>query len=470
METTWLYAWIAVVSLSARGAVRFSFWHLLALPVAAAWLTRLSETLPWRHPRNRLPLLPAVAGAMLVWLHLVLAPGAGWDGSEWLRAVTAPWTLDETAGGDALFTVWALALYCCCRGIWIGLRPATVVSLARWLLGGMAVFVALFVVLASARDAVEIAQPLGGQLRLLVAAYFFIGLSLMALVHSQALERATGARHTISLSWIAATAAPIGVIVLAGLAFTGEIAPVVRWTMRVGVQTALLLWAALLWLGYWLLFFLRWLGSLFPAGDGGEPSGGPPGPPLRIRPPASQQSEPTGIPIDATLPVSLLILAVLAGVLIFLVFRRRPGAETEAYKEERTSLWSWALFWSQLRALWSALLARLFRRRGARAAGADRGDYASTPTAPNLPEIRQIYRRMLHWAAARQQPRRPSHTPLELARELTAAAPALGGAIETITAQYVVGRYGEITLVGPMLESARRAARRIEEEDQLSAD
>jgi hypothetical protein len=163
--------------------------------------------------------------------------------------------------------------------------------------------------------------------------------------------------------------------------------------------------------------------------------------------------------MDVSIPITVLLLTALTGVLLFLMFRRRSHGEPEPCDEERTSLWSWALFWSQLRALWAAFVVRFRHRAGERDA-APTGSALGAPV--DLAEIRAIYRRLLHWAATLRHPRRPAHTPLELARELAAAVPIAASAVAAITDRYNEARYGEREVAARELAALRQAVLQLE--------
>lgn len=111
-----------------------------------------------------------------------------------------------------------------------------------------------------------------------------------------------------------------------------------------------------------------------------------------------------------------------------------------------------------------ARLLRLFRRPfrpAARCRGASGAAQASAARDSDIGSIRDAYRELLKWAAARGCVRRPAETPDELRRRLSAACPPREAEIELLTTLYVAARYGRSDVSADRLERAREALVRV---------
>ena len=104
--------------------------------------------------------------------------------------------------------------------------------------------------------------------------------------------------------------------------------------------------------------------------------------------------------IKILLPVLVLVLLLL---IVRLLLRRRRISGTRRALEIHESLWSWELFWTQVKAFFRALWLRLFpQQMGATQIQDSEGDIVNEPTARS---IREVYRAMLRWAIQRGYPR-----------------------------------------------------------------
>ncbi len=137
-----------------------------------------------------------------------------------------------------------------------------------------------------------------------------------------------------------------------------------------------------------------------------------------------------------------LAIALVLGLLIWLALRRRKRVRATHRRvngDVHESLWSWALFWHQLK----ALLASLFRRRQAAAETPPVQSEGELPTEAAARTIREIYRALLKQAASAGYVRRRHETPHEFRLRLnqlrpTDNEPQLG----QITEAYALIRYG----------------------------
>ncbi len=136
------------------------------------------------------------------------------------------------------------------------------------------------------------------------------------------------------------------------------------------------------------------------------------------------------IPLPVLLALVLGLIMALLGV--WLAARYRAWSHEE--DEERSSVWSWRLFWSQIR---QAL-------RGMRGALRGRSGMSTAPRPepePVVSSIRQLYSAVLRWCGERRRPRAPADTPLEYEPALDEE---LGNKLgRDLTDAYVLARYAE---------------------------
>ena len=163
--------------------------------------------------------------------------------------------------------------------------------------------------------------------------------------------------------------------------------------------------------------------------------------------PRNYKPSPTPEAVLVTIAILKIILPLLiVGLLLLLIrfaLRRRRVALTRRQEGDiHESLWSWALFWVQLKALLRAIWRRFFPQ------GAPAEEKATASVLlqgePMARSIREIYRALLGWAASRGYPRKKYETPYEfqtrLHEHLAEAEPELG----VVTEAYTAIRYGEV--------------------------
>ncbi len=189
---------------------------------------------------------------------------------------------------------------------------------------------------------------------------------------------------------------------------------------------------------FWLVYLFT---RLFPPKPKSNPSQG--------QPPKAPKSAVHAPPeVGALVPFVKIILPILFLLLIFFLIwwalRRRRRVRVRAQRRKgdvHESLWSWSLFWSQLRAMLRSLFARLFPR----AATAEDGRAAPAEQIqgePTARSIREIYRAFLKKAANRGYSRRRHETPYELKQRLDEKVPLVEPQLEVITEAYALTRYG----------------------------
>lgn len=163
----------------------------------------------------------------------------------------------------------------------------------------------------------------------------------------------------------------------------------------------------------------------------------------------------------ALVPFVKIILPVLLLLLVFFLIwwalrrRRRVRVRTQQQKGDvHESLWSWSLFWSQLKAMLHSLFARLFPR--AATAEDDRAAPAEQIQGePAARSMREIYRAFLKKAANRGYSRRRHETPYELKQRIDEKVPLVEPQLEVITEAYALTRYGGNAPDEAQLETVR---------------
>ncbi|HZO73695.1 MAG TPA: DUF4129 domain-containing protein [Ktedonobacteraceae bacterium] len=144
--------------------------------------------------------------------------------------------------------------------------------------------------------------------------------------------------------------------------------------------------------------------------------------------------------LKVVLPVLLIVTLAL---LIWWALRRRRVVLRRRSEDLAESLWSWELFWSQLKAFFLALWRRFFPLPVAPVAAAQEEEISGTPTARS---IRELYRAMLRWAASQGYPRKQDETPYEFRQRLDEGMPLVEPELSIMTDAYAAIRYGGATL------------------------
>lgn len=347
--------------------------------------------------------------------------------------------------------VFVLTLYFCWRGIQLARReiePADVFNTLR--IGTGIMLLALLIQMGAG-----IGSSIGFALLLLMP--IFLALALMA----HALAQALFLRHvhTVGLQGSVVAQERSLLMVIAGiglllllvsllvgtLANPAFLAQVQHALAPIGVLYDLLA----TWIAYAIVFLLTpifWLISLLhpktqlptvrhpkplpaPRGHGGSLA------------PTLPASVIAALPfIKALLP---LLFAALLVVAIIVALRVRRVILSRRSEEQHESLWSWQLFWTQLRAFLLAFWRRFFPTPFAHTQG-EAALPVDTTTEPAARTIREIYRAFLQWAAAHGYVRKKNETPDELKIRLNAQLPEVGTEVGVMTAAYNDIRYGGI--------------------------
>ena len=344
----------------------------------------------------------------------------------------------------------ALSAYFCWRGVRLSRRqvePASVFSVLRL---GLIILVVVIIVRAAQESAGMVFHDWLG-LFLLVPMFFLLSLA----AHS--LARAAYVRHSHPVGLEGSAAAQERSIVLIlgtfGLAIL-ILALLVDSVANPALlqQVAIPLGAAYDWLigiiAHLIVFLvtpLFWLINLIFAGHKLQsprirlnPLGGP-GNTRTHKPQATPDLILVLIPI---LRIALPILFIVGVLLLIRWALRRRRVRMVASKNEdmHESLWSWALFWTQLKAFLRGLFGRFFSRKTA-AVGEQAAPEAITG-GQAARSVREIYRLLLRRAADSGYPRKKDETPYEFRQRLDAKTPLAQPRLEIITEVYAATRYG----------------------------
>jgi hypothetical protein len=346
-----------------------------------------------------------------------------------------------------VFAVFIISGYFCWRGIALArrvLEPADVFNALRL---GMGIIIAVIVVHAGTGGA-----PYEAVFLLLLIPVF----TCLALF-THALARALFMRHShpIGLEGSAtvqerALLTVIGTVGLILLLISLAIGTFASPAFLASVQQALSPLSTLynwivIGLAYFLVFLstpIFWLFSLL------HPSGK-----MHVfTPPANGVAKTRHIPpqtpqaVLATIAVLKFVLPLLCialiGLFIWWALRRRRVRLVQRGEDLHESLWSWQLFWTQLKILLRALWSRLFPRPAS--TEAPEQIVEEIGGEPAARSIREIYRALLKWAAVRGYRRKKDETPYEFRQRLGERLPQVEPELGTITEAYTATRYGEI--------------------------
>lgn len=149
----------------------------------------------------------------------------------------------------------------------------------------------------------------------------------------------------------------------------------------------------------------------------------------------------------AIIPILSIILPILfIGIMVLLIRwtllrRTRVGKRANRRNQDvHESLWSWSLFWTQLRSLIRALFARF--RHGNMTTEDGVVKIEEIKGEPAVRSIREIYRAILQKATRHGYPRRRFETPYEFKQRLDEKVPLTEPQLELITEAYSLTRYG----------------------------
>ncbi len=417
-----------------------------------------SEGQQAEHTRKALPgsrpliLFASLTTLFVIWLTMY-AQTAFFLDPRWLLALLND-ILFLNVNAYHVFTIIALSLYFCWRGMRLLYHEYEPGHIFTTLRVGMIIIVLVILVRAGQASA-GVTFNDDALLLLLVPIFLFLSLS------AHALARITFLRHTHPLSSESnidvherAVLAVIGTIGLALLLIAWLVDTIANPALLIGIQQTfsflgqvydwlvLILASLIVALVTPLFLLISWIFSLLPHP---APSHRQIGLPSRRQPPVLHPA--------AASPVIVLILKVLLPILFFVLvvivarwilrYRRRVRLVSRPKDAElHESIWSWALFWSQFKA-WLRMLFRRFARHGDGHEAA-KASMEEMPLEPAARSIREIYKALLRRAAARGYPRKKEETPYEFRQRLDERLPVSEPELTTVTEAYTATRYGEV--------------------------
>ena len=151
--------------------------------------------------------------------------------------------------------------------------------------------------------------------------------------------------------------------------------------------------------------------------------------------------------VHTIIPILSILLPILFVLLMVLLSRRTLRRRSRVRKrvnrrnqDVHESLWSWSLFWTQLRSIVYALFARFMHRDMKTEDGVIKIE--EIKGEPAAKSIREIYRAFLKKAARHGYPRKRFETPYEFKQRLDEKVPLTEPQLEMITEAYAFTRYG----------------------------
>jgi hypothetical protein len=474
METCWIdaiFIGLAGFDLFQTHAPLMPLWAPFLLLVGSQWIlnqlerrgaikpgTRVQEQVQTGNQQNKtvpvsswpLILFVAIATLFIVWLSVYTQTAIFLD-PRWLLAMFSDFLFLNLAAFH-VFVIIALSLYFCWRGMRLLYRdyePSHIFSTMRL---GMAI---IFVVILVRAGEISAGAKLSDETLLLLLVPIFLFLSLAA--HS--LAKVNFLRHTRKFS-LEGSILPHERAILGVIGTIGVALLFIAWIVNTLTSPTLLANTerAFSWLGqvydgfvqvlavvfvflatpiFWLfsLYF-----SLFPQRKPLQQSGSPKSRPL-VSPHTADGA--AIIPVIKILLPLVLILCVLLLIRWILRNRRRVRlARSSRAVELHESVWSWTLFWAQLRAMLRLLFSRFTRRRHTAVTGGVMEEIQGEPAART---IREIYRALLKRAAALGIPRKRFETPYEFHQRLAHRLPTSAPHLALVTDVYIATRYGGIT-------------------------
>lgn len=460
MESCWIAAVLIGLGgadfLDARGPL-LPLWAPFVFIIGTQWLFYAIDRRD-EHARHA-PGFIALAVALclfIIWLQ-VYAPVAGIFDPRWLSSLFSDVLFLNHRFYQVVFIV-ALAFLLCWRGLRLISRTIEPSNISRTLVVGIVIMMAVIVLLAQLATGSTAVDNVA-LLFLLIPLFLYLSLASHALAriafvrrtHSTGLQGSIVAQEraviaVMGLLGVALLLLTILVAIFAGPAFFTStlralaplgtaLANAYNWLVGILFDIIIFLLTPIFWL-------INWLTHLIPRGQGRpiQP------PKVGLRPPKTPPPSPASNP--ALLLALKIALPVIVLLVIVLLVRRalRQRRKTKVRRRLRDddfheSLWSWSLFWGQLKAILRAIFGRFLPRPAIEAQA------ATTPVEesadPAVRDMRAIYRAFLKKAALRGYARKKDETPDELRQRLDEKAPVVEPQLEAITEAYIMVRYGE---------------------------
>ena len=461
MESCWIV--VALIGLAGTGFLGANvpllpFWAPFVFIIGTQWLFYFID----RRDENARHAPQFIALAVLfclfiIWLQ-VYTPVAGIFDPRWLAALFSDILFLNTHFFQVVFIV-ALSFLLCWRGLRLLSRTIEPSIISRTLFLGIFVIIAVIVLLAQLAS-VSAAPRNDALLFLLIPLFLYLSLASHALAriafvrrtHSVGLQGSIVAQERAVITVMGLLGAVLLIITVLIAIFAGPvfftsalrtlaplgaaIANAYNWLVGIFADIVIFLTTPIFWL-------ISWLAHLFPTKT-----------PNRVSSPPKFGLHPSKtLPVSAANnPALLLTLKILVPVVVLLVVvllvRRalRHRKKTKVRRRLRDgdfheSLWSWSLFWSQLRAILRSIFRRFLPQPATEAASA--ATQLAEPAGAAARDIRAMYRAFLKKAAARGYARKKDETPAELRQRLDEKAPLVEPQLEAITEAYTLVRYGE---------------------------
>ncbi len=460
MEACWIV--VALIGLAGTGflggnAPLLPFWAPFVFIIGTQWLfyfiDRQDEKA--RHAPQFIA-LAVLFCLFIIWLQ-VYTPVAGIFDPRWLVALFSDTLFLNTRFFQVVFIV-ALSLLLCWRGLRLLSRTIEPSIISRTLFLGIFVIIAVIVLLAQLASGS--ATPRNDALLFLfiplflylsLASHALARIAFMRRTHSSGLQGSIVTQERAVITVMGLLGAVLLIITMLIALFAGPafftsalhiLAPVgvaianaYNWLIDIVADIAVFVATP-------LFLLITWLIGIVAPKSAGLPT-------LRQ---IGQRPSKTLPVSSANSPALLLTFKILVPVVVLLVilllvrWTLRHRKKTKVRRRLRDgdfheSLWSWSLFWGQLRAILRSIFGRFLPQPAIESA-----DVARQPAEPvdeAARNIRAMYRAFLKKAAARGYTRKKDETPDELRQRLDEKAPVVEPQLEAITEAYTMVRYGE---------------------------
>lgn len=455
---------LASLGLLGSNTALLPFWGPLLLLVGSIWLFQRAlqqeSNRPQEDAEEGASSLLAIPGfrlmfgllglltLVLVWVQVYSTSAFLFD-PRWLLAFVGDLLALNIHLYQVLFIV-GCAIYLTWRGMRVAQTVIEPGIVFKHIWVGLLVF--LVAILLRANHASEGSPTDGVILLLLIPFFLYLALSAHALArvawirrdHPFGLQGSVMAQERAMLSIIGAVGLVLLILTIIGgsvfnASFFNSFQPVwqamstaYNWLTALVSQFVVFIFTP-------FFLFASWLFSLFhytfPTIHQAGPVGKNPKHLLQLAP------TPQGAIITAKILIPLLILGGLV-LLIVWALRKRRKMRISLNKrggDVHESVWSWQLFWGQLRGLLLAFFARLFPKKVHEEEAQRSEEIVASPAART---VREIYRALLQKAASRGQIRKRDETPHEFQARLDQRdlqnEPQLG----MLTDAYAMTRYG----------------------------
>lgn len=408
-----------------------------------------------KHARGAIPgasLLFGLVGVFclfIIWLQVYSQTTPIYD-LRWLGALVSDILFLNIHFYQALFIV-GFSIYLCWRGLRLSNRVVEPSDIFRVLCIGLGLVIGV-ILLRAALESYKASFSDDLSLLLLIPIFLFLSLAAHALAritfvrrtHPTGLQGSIVAQERAVITVIASLGLVLLLVTVAVGLFTSPafLANVERGLSFIGILYGWLT-EGLAWVMVLIVTPIFWLVSLIhPAAHS---------PTIRNLSPhfpqKKSQTPPAAVFVQSILPFVSAVLAVLFILLMIMIVRRLLRRRKRIHiaklgpKEDiHESLWSWSLFWGQLKAFLRALFGRSLHQQ------AVEGETTIAPAeirgSPAARNIREIYRAFLKKAASFGYARKKDETPNELRQRLDEKAPLVEPQLEVITEAYASVRYG----------------------------